>query len=65
MLGATVFLYRLEAVYVRVMGTAEPELATPGWPRSVGDPGRPRRLTLLEIFLVVSALIALVTLVVW
>jgi hypothetical protein len=66
MLGAGVFLYRLEAVYVRLTGATEPEPATPGWLRSVGDAGLPRRrLTLLETFLVVSALIALVGLVLW
>jgi hypothetical protein len=65
MLGAGVFLYRLEAVYARMTGTAEPELAPPGWLRSVGDSGLRRRMTLLEIFLVGSALVALVTLVVW
>jgi hypothetical protein len=66
MLGVGVFLYRLEAIHARMTGTAEPELASPGWLRSVGDAGRPsRRLTLLEIFLVGSALVALVTLVVW
>jgi hypothetical protein len=66
MLGAGIFLYRLEAVYARMTGTAEPELAPPRWLRPAGDAGRPRRrMTLLEIFLVVSALVALVTLVVW
>ena len=66
MLGAGVFLYRLEAVYVRMTGMAQPEPAPPGWLRTVGDAGLSRRrLTLLEIFLVVSALVALLALVVW
>ena len=66
MVGAGVFLFRLEAVYARTKGMAEPELAAPGWLRSVGDARRPRRrATLLEIFLVLSALAALVVLVLW
>jgi hypothetical protein len=66
MLGAGSLLYRLEAVYRRMTGTAAPEVAPPRWMRSAREQGRPSRsMTLLEIFLVVSAVIALVALVGW
>jgi hypothetical protein len=65
MLGAGSLLFRLEAFYARTTG-ARPAVATPGWMRSVGDEGQSRpRMSLLEVLLVVSALIALLTLVVW
>jgi hypothetical protein len=66
MMVAAGFLYRVEAVYARMTGTASRLLAHSGWLRSVSDERGPRRrLTLLEIFLVVSALVALVALVSW
>jgi hypothetical protein len=68
MLGAGILLYRLEAVYARarMTDTAGRARVRSVWLRSVGDEGGPRRpLTLLEIFLVVSAVVALVGLVGW
>ncbi|MGH2984240.1 MAG: hypothetical protein ACRDK5_08310 [Solirubrobacterales bacterium] len=66
MLVAAGFLYRVEAVYARMTGTASRLLAHSGWLRSVSDERRSRRrLTLLEIFMVVSAVVALVALVGW
>lgn len=66
MLAGAGFLYRVEAVYARMMGTAGHLPAHSGWLRSVSDERGPRRrLTLLEIFLVVSAVVALVALVGW
>jgi hypothetical protein len=61
------FLYRLEAFYAQVIGAASgPIQARSAWLRSVSDERRPRgRLTLLEVFLVVSAVVALVALVGW
>jgi hypothetical protein len=60
-------LYRLEAIYAEITGAARGRVpARSAWLRSVSDERRPRgRLTLLEIFLVVSAVIALVALVGW
>jgi hypothetical protein len=60
------FLFRLEAVYARITGTAVPALETPRYLRTAAEERRPRRrLTLLEICLVASALVALAALVVW
>jgi hypothetical protein len=66
MASAGALLYRLEALYARMAGKAAPVAEHPAYLRTVADERRPgRRLTLLEIFLVVSGLIALVSLVVW
>ena len=66
MLVGAGLLYRVEAVYARMTGTASHLLAHSGWLRSVSDERGPRRrLTLLEIFLVVSAVVALAALVGW
>jgi hypothetical protein len=65
MLAAAALLYRLQLLYDR-MTNAGAVTARPGWLRSVSDERRPRRrLTLLEAFLVGSALIALVALIGW
>jgi hypothetical protein len=67
MLIAAGFLYRLEATYARITGTVSGQIpARSAWLRSVSDERRsPRHLTLLDAFLVVSALLALVALVSW
>lgn len=66
MVGAGSLLYRLEAVYFQVSGAASPEPAPPSWLRTVGDDRRARpRLGLLDTFMAVSALLALVALVLW
>jgi ABC-type uncharacterized transport system permease subunit len=66
MVSAGALLFRLEAVYARITGTAGPVAEPPRYLRTAAEERRPRRrLTLLEIFLVVSAVVALVTLVVW
>jgi hypothetical protein len=66
MLGGGALLFRLEATYNGMTGTARPAVATPGWLRRAGDAGLPRpRLSLLEVFLVVSAVVALLALVAW
>lgn len=66
LLGAGL-LYRLEAVYAGIKGAQKKHVpAHSPWLRSVSDERRPRgRLTLLEVFLVVSAVVALVALVTW
>lgn len=59
-------LQRLEEVYFRVSGTTPPEPEAPSYLRRARDGGRRRRdLTLLESLLVGSAVIAVITLVVW
>lgn len=66
MVAAGALLFRLEAVYARLTGTAGPVLERPKYLRTAAEDRRPRRrLTLLEIFLVVSAVVSLVALVVW
>jgi hypothetical protein len=66
MAGAGTLLFRLEDVYARVTGTADPVLERPKYLRTAAEERRARRqLTLLETFLVISAVIALVALVAW
>ena len=66
MAGAGSLLYRLEAVYVRMSGKVVPAAEHPAYLRTAAQDRRPRRpLTLLEVFLVVSGLVALVSLVMW
>ena len=65
MVGTGVLLYRLEAVYVARKGTAG-DPAPPSWLRTVNDQGAAaRRMSLLDVFLVVSAVIAMIALVAW
>ena len=66
MLGAAALLYRLDAAYAQSTQAAGRGPEPSAWLRSVGDEPRSRhRLSLVETFLVASALIALVTLVGW
>jgi hypothetical protein len=66
MVSAGALLFHLEAVYARITGTTGPEPEPPRYLRTVAEERRPRRrLTLLEVFLVVSAVVAMVALVVW
>jgi hypothetical protein len=66
MLAAGALLYRLEAVYARLTGEARPEPAPPRWLRSNRELQRaPEPMTLLDSFMVASAIVALVALVVW
>jgi hypothetical protein len=66
MVSAGVLLYRVEAVYFRAIGRATPDVEPPRYLRTVAEERQPRRgLTLLEIFLVVSALVGLLALVAW
>jgi hypothetical protein len=66
MVAAGSLLFRLEAVYARVTGTAAPDSEPPGYLRTLAEQRRPRRrLTLLELLLVVSAVIAVGALIVW
>jgi hypothetical protein len=67
MLMGAGLLYRLEAIYAEITGAARARVpARSAWLRSVSDEQRPRGpLTLLEVFLVVSAVIAVVALVGW
>jgi hypothetical protein len=66
MASAGSLLYRLEAVYVRLRGAAAPVAQSPAYLSTAAEQRRPRRpLTLLEIFLVVSGVVALVGLVAW
>ena len=66
MLSAAALLYRLEAAYAQITQAASRGPARSAWLRSVGEEPRSRRtLSLVETFLVISALIALVALVGW
>ncbi len=66
MAAAGAILFRLEAIYARITGSAGPVAEPPGYLRTVAQDRRPRRqLTLLETFLVVSAVVAVVALVAW
>jgi hypothetical protein len=66
MVSAGALLYRLEAVYTRMTGVGAPIAERPSYLRTVADERRPhRRLSLLEVFLVISGLVALVALVAW
>ena len=66
MVAAGAVLFRLEAIYARVTGTPPPVIEPPRYLRTVADERRPRRrLTLLEAFLVASALVALAALIGW
>jgi hypothetical protein len=59
-------LFRLEEVYFRLSGAAPPEEEPPSWMRRNRDAAKPRRaLTLLERLMVGSAVVALLTLVIW
>ena len=66
MVGAGSLLYRLEAVYFRVSGSAVPAPAPPSFLRTAGDArtGRPR-LGLLDTFMAASAVVALLALLLW
>jgi hypothetical protein len=57
-------LFRVEALYARMTGR-DREPAPSGWRRSAGEPQTRRPLSLLETFLVVSAVVALLGLVGW
>jgi hypothetical protein len=57
-------LFRVEAVYARMTGR-DREPAPSGWRRSAGEPQTRRPMSLLETFLVVSAVVALLGLVAW
>lgn len=66
MAGAGSLLYRLEAVHLQLSGAARPRPAPPSWLRTVSHDRRARpRLSLLDTFMALSALIALVALVLW
>ncbi len=66
MVAGGALLFRLEAVYIRITGAAGPQQEPPGYLRTVAEDRRPRRrMTLLESFLVASAVVALAALVVW
>ena len=66
MFGAGALLYRLEGVYVRMTGKeASRKPAPPGWRRSAGEPQSRRPLSLLDSFLVASAMVAVLGLVAW
>lgn len=65
MVVGAAFLFRLQAAYARMTHVAGPPAGPPGWRRSVSDDRARRRLTLIEIFLIGSALIALLVLVGW
>ena len=66
MVGAGSLLYRLEAVYFRVSGSAAPEPATPSFLRTISDYRAVRpRLGLLDTFMAASAVIALLALILW
>ena len=65
MAGTAVLLYRLEAVYEAMRGTRH-EGGPPSWLRAVNDDGAAaRRMSLLDVMLVASAVVALIALVVW
>jgi hypothetical protein len=57
-------LYRLNYVYLRLTGRAAPDHA-PGSARAAVGPSRDRGLLVIDAFLVVSAVIAVILLVVW
>ncbi len=66
MAGAGSLLYRLESLYFRVSGSAAPDPAPPSFLRTVGDTRAVRsRLGLLDTFMAVSAVIALLALILW
>jgi hypothetical protein len=66
MAGAGYLLYRLEAAYFRMRGTAAPGPATPSFLRMAGDERLAgTRLGLLDRFMVASAVLALLALVLW
>jgi hypothetical protein len=62
MVGAAALLYRVEAAYAQITQAASRGPAR-SWLRSVGD--EPRSVSVVETFLVVSAVIALLALVGW
>ena len=64
MLGGAALLYRVETVYARVSGVGSQDPTHSAWLHSISDERR-SHLSLLETFLVASALIALVALVGW
>lgn len=63
--GAAVLLYRLEGVLHRVGGEPDREPGQPSWLRPASGRWKAAPLSLLDVFLVVSAIIAAVALVVW
>jgi hypothetical protein len=65
MWGAAVLLFRLEDFLNRVSGTPEREPGPPSWRRPASGGQRSEPLSLLGVFLVISAIIAVIALVVW
>jgi len=66
MVALVLLLYRVDSYRQRLRGTPERIASHSGWLRSVSDAPRSRaKSSLLEVMLVVSALIAVVVLVVW
>jgi hypothetical protein len=71
MLVAAALLYRLEGVYARAGGAPGRKAARrpprPAWLSSVGEERRPTLggMTLLDVFMAASAVIALIALVAW
>ena len=65
MAGTAVLLYRLEASYEGIRGTAG-DPGPPSWLRAFNDDGAAaRRMSLLDTMLVASAVVAAVALVAW
>ena len=66
MAGGAWVLYRLEAVYLRAAGEVERRSFHPSWTQTASESNEHRpALSLLDRFLVASAVVALVALVVW
>ena len=66
MAGAGWLLYRLEAVYARTVGIPDRESGPPSWMRRNREAGAARApMSLLELLLVASAVVAAMALVVW
>jgi hypothetical protein len=65
MTGAAVLLFRLEGVLQRTGETPDRETVPPSWLRPASGDEPAERLSLLAVFLVVSAIIAGIGLVVW
>ena len=65
MLALAAVLYRIQSLHARLSGATDVTPERPAWLKSVRGESTRRPTTLLDVFLIVSAVCAVVALIVW